>query len=85
VLHFVYEKINWACLFCGIIVITTQVGEVISNVRQGFIGGNRFYKVKIRLSLSQRPKDQLPVHYPGFGFFVVHFVYEKNQSSMPVL
>jgi hypothetical protein len=38
-------------------LITTQVGEVISNVWQGFIGGKRFYKVKISLSLSQGLKD----------------------------
>jgi Zinc knuckle len=51
---------------------------VVSDVREGFIVGRKFYKVKVLLPVNQPLKDKLKVLHPSLGLFLVYFVYDKT-------
>lgn len=61
----------------GLLLLGKEVGVPASLPVEGYVGGKRFIKMKIRVDLTEPLKDKFKVNHPVLGELVLHCVYEK--------
>lgn len=61
----------------GLILLGKEVGKPISRPIEGYVGGKRFYKIKVSIDLLKPLKDKARVTHPHLGEVTAHCVYEK--------
>lgn len=61
----------------GLLRIGNEVGNPISAPLEGFVGGRRFYKIRIRVDLTKPLRDKVVVNHPVLGDVCAYCVYEK--------
>lgn len=61
----------------GLILLGKEVGVPVSRPVEGYVGGKRFYKIKVTIKLEEPLKDKVRVTHPVLGDLTMYCVFEK--------
>lgn len=61
----------------GLILLGKEVGVPVSRPVEGYVGGKRFYKIKVTINLEEPLKDKVGVTHPVLGDLTMYCVFEK--------
>lgn len=61
----------------GLVSVGREIGKPLSRPFEGYVGGKRFFKIKVEVDLLKPLKDKVKVTHPELGEVLMHCVYEK--------
>lgn len=61
----------------GVLLLASSVGSPRSEIREGFVNGKRFLKLRLSINLCEQLKDRVLMKHPMEGDRLVYLVYEK--------
>lgn len=61
----------------GLLTVSNRIGKPLSEVHEGFVNGNKFFRIKTLIPIDATIQESLPVDHPILGNFKVYLVYEK--------
>lgn len=61
----------------GVRLLAARVGKPTTDVFENSIGGNKFYKVKLKIPIGTALQQVVKVNHPILGPFLAYLTYER--------